>query len=228
MNKTFTAAIAITAVAGLASAAIETAPAGYVDKDAEGNQILVCNPFLSFDTSASELTLGDIDGSLIENDSPYIAKISTGGKLSKYYWHDNAWYDAQTGGNLSNDVTLDRGDAIQFSGKAGKPLVLAGPIATNSVSAKSATVGYTVVGNAAPVDKKLKDFVVGGNYDYNKDYVNLGGTKYIFKGGHWLVRDTGANADEVDVHAGDGLFLYCAGGRRSGGALTATITVPSM
>lgn len=226
MNKTFTAAIAITAVAGLASAAIETAPAGYVDKDANGSQILVCNPFLSFDTTASSTTLGDIDGSGIGS-AGYIAKIANDGKITKYWWHNDAWYTAQEGGTESNDVALNRGDAIQFSGAANALLVLAGPLAEDAVDAKTASVGYTIVGNAAPVAKPLSAFSISGNYDYNKDYVNLKGTKYIYKNGHWLVRDTGANADDVSVAEGDGLFLYCQK-RPRGPALDVEITVPSL
>lgn len=226
MNKTFTAAIAIAATAGLAMAAIETPPAGYEEKDAGGSQILVCNPFLSF--GGESLTLGDIDGSAIENDSPYIAKVSTGGQLTKYYWHDNAWYTAQTGGDPANIVPLNRGDAIQFSGKSGKPLLLSGIIDDVLPSVeKTASVGYTVVGNAAPVTKPLSAFSITGNYDYNKDYVKYGVNKFIYKNSQWYYKDTGASAGTVQVAAGDGLFLYCAGGRRSGGALNAKITVPA-
>ena len=226
MNKTFTAAIAITAVAGLASAAIETAPAGYVDKAGVTTGTLVCNPFLSFETSASP-TLGDIDGSNLAN-GDYIAVISAGGQMTKYYWHDDAWYTDKNAGTTANGIALNRGDAIQFVGSdASHPLVFAGPLAEDPVDAKTASVGYTIVGNAAPVAKPLSAFSISGNYDYNKDYVNLKGTKYIYKNGHWLVRDTGANADDVSVAEGDGLFLYCQR-RTRGSTLSATITVPSL
>ena len=228
MNKTFTAAIAITAVAGLASAAIETAPAGYVDKVAGGEQILVCNPFLSFDTTASSMTLGDIDGSQM-GEGGYIATITSAGKVTKYYWYNNAWNTETDGtGTPSNDVELSRGDAIQFSAAGSAPLVLAGPIATNVAEiAKGAQVGYTIVGNAAPVAKPLSAFSITGNYDYNKDYVNLNGTKYIYKNGNWLVRDTGANANNVSVAEGAGLFLFCQKRVRGTDKSYPTITIPA-
>lgn len=225
MNKTFTAAIAIAATAGLAMAAVETPAAGYEEKDAGTSQILVCNPFLSFDTSASP-TLGDIDGSNIAN-GDYIAKIDASGHVTRYYWHEGSWYTEAAGaGTKSDSVALARGDAIQFSGTASNPLLLSGIIDDAELAAKAANTGYTVVGNAAPVSKTLGDFSVGGNYNYNTDYVNLNGTKYIYKNGNWLVKDTGANANTVSVAAGDGLFLYCQ--KRSRGSLTATITVPSL
>jgi hypothetical protein len=227
MNKTFTAAIAITAVVGLASAAIETAPAGYVDKEGVTTGTLVCNPFESFDTASP--TLGDIDGSNLAN-GDYIAVISAGGQITKYFWQNNVWKDKD--GADASSTALARGDAIQFVGTPSNeltsyPLVFSGPLATNAVPEKTANVGYTVVGNAAPVAKPLSAFSITGNYDYNRDYVNLNGTKYIYKNNHWFVRDTGANADNVSVAEGDGLFLYCQK-RKRGDALAATITVPSL
>lgn len=229
MNKTFTAAIAITAVAGLASAAIETAPAGYVDRDAGGSQILVSNPFNSFENGATT-TLGDIDGENIGN-GKCIALVAANGHLTKLYWQGSAtppgWYDAQTGGTCYNSTALARGDGILFNGASECPLVFSGPIATEIVPAKSAVNGgYKVVGNASPVDTTLSAFSIGGTgYDYAKDYVTLRDTKYVYKNGHWFAREDGADADAVDVYAGEGLFLFCQ--RRRGGTFNATIVVPA-
>lgn len=228
MNKTFTAAIAIAATAGLAMAAIETPPAGYEEKSANNTQILVCNPFLSFDTSASP-TLGDIDGSNIAN-GDYIAIIDASGHITgKYSWYDGSWNTKDDGtGESGNSVALNRGDAIQFSGTPGSPLLLTGIIADGAASiTNSASVGYTIVGNAAPVTKPLSAFSITGNYDYNKDYVNHNGAKLIYKNSGWYYKDGGDSAASRQVAAGDGLFLYCAGGRRQGGSLNAKIVVPA-
>ena len=228
MNKTFTAAIAIAATAGLTMAAVETKPAGYEEKSANDTQILVCNPFLSFDGSATKL--GDIDGSSIAN-GDYIAIIDASGHITeKYYWYDGSWNTKNDGtGESGNSVALNRGDGIQFSNaNTSHPLLLSGIIDDNAASIqKSASVGYTIVGNAAPVAKPLSAFSIIGNYDYNKDYVNHNGAKLIYKNSAWYFKDDGTSAATRQVAAGDGLFLYCAAGRRSGGALNAKIVVPA-
>lgn len=223
MNKTFTAAIAIAATAGLAFAAIETAPAGYEEKTAAETATLVCNPFLSFDTSASTPKLGDIDGSNLAN-GDYIGIVSAGGQIAKYYWHDNAWYTAASGGDPANSVALTRGDAIQFSATAGRKLLLSGLFTEDDVAAKTASVGYNLVGNVSASSKTLADFTVTGT-DPNKDYVNLRGTKYVYENSHWVTREGRVRSDSVSVAPGEGLFLYCAN-RGRGKTLSATITVP--
>lgn len=233
MNKTFTAAIAITAVAGLASAAIETAPAGYIDKDAEGSTIQVCNPFYSFG-AGENTTLADIDGENIGN-SKYIGIVAPSGSITKYFWKDGHWYtDTADASTLSDNVPLIRGDAIVFQGATGYPLVISGLLTNATVSAKSQNeIGYKLVGNASAVDKHLSDFTVGGNYDPNYDYVQLGSTKYVYKNGGWKIRETGLAPDsDPVVESGQGLFLYCQTTRarkttiNNGGSLGVTISVP--
>ena len=223
MKKTLTAALALTAFAGFAYAAsIGTPAAGYIEKS---TQELVCNPFVPFDNPVSVPTLGDIDGSSLGN-GDWIGLVAPDGKMTKFYWHDNGWYDAQSNGNSANDVVLVRGDAIQFH-RASGTLAFSGIITNCEVVAKTANNGgYTVFGNASPVDKDLYDFSISGaDYDPARDYVSCNGGMYVFQNNKWYEKDSGdeVSRGDVTVPAGKGLFLCCQKRRKW---TAPTITVP--
>lgn len=187
MNKTFTAAIAITAVAGLASAAIETAPAGYVDMTGTESGGFVANPFDSF-TSGNNPTLGDLDGSELSPENSYITVISEAGKkLFTAVYRKSAnpvgWYplDDSAGsgyGDCTNSHPLARGEAIQFASKSGETLTFAGPLNTNGVTIALAK-GNNFVGNVLPTPISLGQ-IVPINFTLNKDYLLLNGVKYAY------------------------------------------------
>jgi hypothetical protein len=222
MNKSFTAAIAIAATAGLAFAAIETDPAGYIERNTQG--AWVCNPFSSF-TNGVATTLADVDGSNLGNGDS-IAIVSPDGTMTEYVWSNGGW---ATTNNVSANPSLPRGDAIVLKAVgSNKSLVISGPLTNADVGEKSVTeIGYKLVGNASAGTKHLSDFGVGGNYNPNYDYVQLNGTKYIYNNG-WKVRATGvAPSPDPEVASGEALFLYCGSTRaRKKNGFEVTITVP--
>jgi hypothetical protein len=227
MNKTFTAAIAITAVAGLASADIATDPAGYIPVSGSSSEILVCNPFNSFSEGAT--TLRDIDGSeLGENDT--ICIISTSGKKSlTLTWQnkdetypEDGWY-VEGATVSSNDYPLARGTSILFKSPANKDIVFAGPLAVSQDVEKPLTAGtYAPVGNISidPDGKTLGDFEFIG-CDYAKDYIVNSGTKYVYYGGHWyskadfLSQGTAATKqDSTPIDPCGGIAVVCGTAKR--------------
>lgn len=227
MNKTFTAAIAITAVAGLTSAEIATAPAGYIPVSGSSAEKLVCNPFESFSEGAT--TLGDIDGAeLGENDT--ICIISTSGKKSlTLTWEtkdeshpEDGWY-VEGATVSSNDYPLARGTSILFKSPANKDIVFAGPLAVSQdVETPLAAGAYVPVGNISidPVGKTLGDFEFNG-CDYAKDYIVHNGTKYVYYGGHWYAKadflSSGTAATKMDSTAivpCGGIAVVCGAAKR--------------
>jgi hypothetical protein len=229
MKKTLTAALALTAFAGIAfadqeKATIDTQQAGCIEKTGSG---LVCNPFDSFTNSVPKL--GDIDGSALANGES-ISLVSPNGRANRFTWSAGGWYD--TNNNCSNSLEFARGDAVYLNKTSnGHSLILAGDLTAASVDAKVVeNGGYTFFGNASPVVKKLGDFEINplGSYDVARDYVVIGATnttKYVYSGGHWFTKEGNNDADSVDVAAGEGLFIFCK--KRPRGWVAPSIKVPS-
>lgn len=216
MNKMLTTAMAIAAVAGLASADIETSPAGFVES-ATGSGTLFCNSLTNF--AGSAMTLGDFTA-LDFGSSDTIRIIGASGKvLFSAKYADGNWYDSTeanpTEAVSSNSFPIARGESIQIQSASGK-LFVSGPM-LNANATRTASDGYLLIGNVAPVAKKLKDFVVGTGFNASYgDYISFNNVKYVVYGGHWLTKanfdagntSSGYYADETAVPAGAGLFLF--------------------
>lgn len=234
MNKTFTAAIAITVVAGLASAEIATDPAGYVETNGTDKAILVCNPFYSFDNGANT-TLADIDGSDLGIDD-YLQVVGNDGKvLLKARWYNGHWYDYS--GNsyeTSKDgYSLPRGTSVRFVSASGKAIVLSGVLTNLNATASYTAKGNFFVGNASSVDKKLGDFGFS-TFNANYDYVDVNGTKYVrvSRGGktYWYERSAYQTAtsysgltdySNLTIPVGSGIRVF--NGKQKAEAVTVTL-----
>lgn len=230
MNKMFTTAMAIAAVAGLASATIETPAAGYVES-ASGSGTLFCNSLTNFLGSA--MTLGDFSP-VGFGSSDTIKVIGAEGKaLFSAIYSEGNWYDATDNNPTvsSNSFPIARGEAIQINSASGK-LFVSGPL-MNEDAGRTATGGYLLLGNAAPVAKALKDFTVDAGFSpTGGDYFNFNGTKYVVYKGHWFTKanfDAGNvsiddYADDTAVPAGAGLFLFSKKSKKR--VINTTVTVP--
>lgn len=248
MNKMFTTAMAIAAVAGLASATIETPPAGYVDVEGTAGGIFVGTPFLGFDGAVA--TLGDIDGSALDPSTDLVKILSSSGKVlfsASYVSAANTnstksvigWYN---GNGCSNAFPLVRGTAIQFVSD-GRTITIAGRLESGAVNVNLVR-GHNFIANASPVDKTLGDFIVtGANYKYTSDYIAIGSTKYVYldaakagriqKDAGWYLRDViiGSNPgsavsqNSVTIPAGTGIRGYFT---KADGTDAAVLTTPGL
>lgn len=224
MNKTFTIIVATVALAGLAFANIETPPAGYLEKSGAGT--FVCNPFGTFNGTPR---LADLDGS--ELASGTIRIINETGLATTYYWRSGKWYTTETGGEDSSIVSLPRGACVQIAG--GGTLVAAGPLMNVDITDQSVGQGFSSYGNAsATTGKRLKDIRVTGQLDPNKDYVLIGGTKYVTTDGSaWYEKvayDGGSRVDvknTVALAEGEGVIFFRQKPRR-GSLSEVTVTLP--
>lgn len=218
MNKMFTTAMAIAAVAGLASADIETSPAGFVES-ATGSGTLFCNSLTNF--AGSAMTLGDFTA-IDFGSADSISVIGESGKKlfsAKYSTSGGYWYNSSvvnpSAGDSSNSFPIARGESIQIQSATGK-LFVSGPM-LNANATRTASDGYLLIGNVAPVAKELKDFVVGTGFNAGYgDYISFNNVKYVFYKDHWFTKanfDAGNMSDkdyedETTVPAGAGLFLF--------------------
>jgi len=175
MKKTLTAAVALSAIAGLALATIETPAAGYVDVETSA---FVLNPFTAFDGA---LSLGDIEGT----DGAVLRVIYPNGKKAFEVAWDSAanpagWYD---GAGCSNAFALVRGQSVQFISD-NDTLTMAG-VLTNSNASVTCVAGHNFVGNVAPVAVSLTSVSIA-NFDADSgDYAFVDGSKYAYYGGNW-------------------------------------------
>lgn len=225
MNKTFTAAIAITAVAGLASAEIATDPAGYVDVAGTESGQFVANPFGSF--TGNPTTLGDIDGSNLNSGSTITIISDKGKKLFDAAYRtdvvDVGWWVIRDGGSygdFTNSHPIARGEAIMFNGN-NDVITMAGTLNNNGASV-NLVKGHNFVGNVVAVNKPLSQFAVTG-WTLNKDYLYVNDVKYTYlakakaglSAGWYLysdIKEGKTNAtpqNSVIVPPGVGMHIYC-------------------
>lgn len=195
MNKTFNMALAVAAAASMVCAEIETAPAGYVDVTGTSAGVFVGTPFAGFDGNVA--TLGDIDGSQLNEASDGIKVYSSVGKVlfsATYKTVNNVpgWYDINNG--CSNSFPLARGTAIQLVSN-GNTITFAGRIAEGNVSV-NLVKGHNYIANASPISRTLGDFIVAGS-KYNPL-----GSDYIYVNGQKLVYLNSATASKAGLSAG--------------------------
>lgn len=231
MKKTLTAAVALSAIAGLAMAAIETAPAGYAETTGSSTAILVCNPFLTFEGTTGT-TLGDIDGSNLDT-ADYIQVVGADGKsLKKAKWHDGHWYDF-TENTLADSYALSRGISVRFVSTENKAILFSGVIGTANVPVPYSVKGNVFVGNPSAVAKTLGDFTFS-TFKPDYDFVEINGVKYVLvsKKGvtKWVTQEayraggslaSMADCGSLSIPSGAGVRFYNGKAKTS-----ATVTLP--
>ena len=228
MKKTLTAALALTAFAGIAfadKATIDTQVAGCLSVTGAASEKLVCNPFNNITNTASgAYTLGDIVG----YGDATISVISADAKrLFTVTWNNDGWY-AKAGDTVSsNDYPLARGTSIVFSGSGAK-LYFSGSRPESANVPKDLTAGkYAAVGNVsvATTGKTLGDFSLV-SCDPAKDYVIVAGTKYVYYNSNWYTKTNfmassfGSNANSTPIDPCEGIAVVCAGNPKRGAART--------
>ena len=231
MKKTFTATLALSALASLALAtSIDTPAAGYIEMTGSSSAQLVSNPFWSFTNDV--MTLGDIDGSLLDSGDAIKVINSNGKVLFAAGWYDGAWYDFSDNNHVasSNSFPLARGTSIQFVSDNGKSLVFSGVLTNVDATVTYTAKGNVFAGNVSPVAKTLASLSFS-NFRPDYDFVDVGGEKYVYvpKKGKWYKRSDYQNAtsysgltdySSTSIAAGQGVRIYC--GRASANDLTAT------
>ena len=233
MNKMFTTAMAIAAVAGLASADISTT-AGYKEVSVTGSDF-IGTPFANYEDSEAAATLGDIIGQ--SGDS--IKVISAGGKTlftATYGTSPSAgWYD---GAGCSNAFPLARGTSVHFTANGdSSTLFMAGSLATNDTVTVNLGAQNNFVANASPFSAKtLGNFVVSGaGYKpMGSDYFFVNGQKVVYLdqataakaklAAGWYLKD--ALKNPATAVSQNGLEIPVGKGFRCVLKTGATITVP--
>ena len=221
MKKTLTAALALTAFAGIAfadqeKATIDSQFTGCLPFTSTGNSSgqLVCNPFNQMTNGVAKL--GDIVGEA----GTTISVISENARvLFTIPWSEanQGWCDSGSS-VTSNDYPLARGTSVLFEGAAGTKLYFSGSLPANVNVTNNLTAGkYAAVGNVSvdtTTTKTLGDFALIG-CDPSKDYVIVKGTKYVYSGGHWYTKDNymassfANSADGTEIAICEGIAVVC-------------------
>ena len=237
MKKTLTAALALTAIAGIAfadKATVDSQFAGCLSFTGTASEQLVCSPFEAFEGGHTP-KLGDFSG---ESDATICVIAPSGKRLFTVVWVDSGtkhgWYADSSATVSSNDYPLVRGTSILFS-RSGSKLTFSGTLAASEDVEKQLSAGtYAPVGNVSvsSTAKKLKDFKLEG-CDPTRDYVIISGQKYVYANSKWYLRSdflsNGTLDDKgetVSIPAGGGVAVVCgtAGRGQTRGELS--ITVP--
>lgn len=176
MNKMFTTAMAIAAVAGLASADIETPTAGYKEVSVSGTEF-IGTPFASFTSTNVAATIGDIIGT----DGDKINVISAAGKkLFTATYDTDGWYVDEA---CSNSYPLARGTAVQFvAGSNSDKLFMAGSLVSEDVNVTLGAQNNFIANASAFSGTTLGDFVVSGDSykPMGSDYFLVDGQKVVY------------------------------------------------
>lgn len=180
MNKMFTTAMAIAAVAGLASAAIETT-AGYKEVSVSGTEF-IGTPFASFTDTDVAATIGDIIGA---NGDKITVISAAGKKLFTATYSSSAdptgWYELE---GCSNSYPLARGTAVQFVAgpSADNKLFMAGSLASEDVNVTLGAQNNFIANASAFSGTTLGDFVVSGDSykPMGSDYFLVDGQKVVY------------------------------------------------
>lgn len=187
MNKMFTTAMAIAAVAGLASAAIETT-AGYKEVSVSGTEF-IGTPFASFTDTDVAATIGDIIGA---NGDKITVISAAGKKLFTATYSSSAdptgWYVEEA---CSNSYPLARGTAVQFVAGSNSELFMAGSLVPEDVNVTLGAQNNFIANASAFSGTTLGDFVVSGDSykPMGSDYFLVDGQKVVY-----LNQDTAAKA----------------------------------
>lgn len=178
MNKMLTTAMAIAAVAGLASAAIETT-AGYKEVSVSGTEF-IGTPFASFTDTDVAATIGDIIGA---NGDKITVISAAGKKLFTATYSSSAdpagWYVEEA---CSNSYPLARGTAVQFVAGSNSELFMAGSLVSEDVNVTLGAQNNFIANASAFSGTTLGDFVVSGDSykPMGSDYFLVNGNKVVY------------------------------------------------
>lgn len=204
----FTAALLSGAVMAIESANI----VGYQTKEVvSGGFNYVTPTFLPMTGTAVDIQ----NIKLGEGASDYADNIQIwdegGVTIANYFWVEGAWYD-ENFDNPVEGVTVKSGTSFVIECMEDTSVTFAGTVADSDIEVPSVT-GFTMVGNASPVDVNVQDIKLGeGASDYadNIQIWDEGGVtiaNYFWVDGAWYDENFDNPVEGITIKAGQGFVV---------------------